>query len=213
MIRFPKRTLGLAVTAVSLASAASAVAQTPMQQHNQAHVESGTETHQGGFVQGTVQGIDFGLGLITIRSTTGLITLQAEPTQLMGFKQGDSVGLPYTGTKFRWLGRDVGTTVSSVGSSGYGAPYAKQGTIIGTVDAIDDAIGHVTVDVPGGKVLLHGHPTLLRGVLPGLYAKFEVVEMGGDRWIGAVQPASGQAVGGSGQNPPSPAAPGTPSAQ
>ncbi len=200
MSRFVNRALGLVLAAAGLALAAPAVAQTAIQQSNQAAKERGVEPiREGGLVQGTVQDVDFAKGLITIRSTTGLITLRSVPTQLMGYKKGDNVALAYRGSRYHWLWEQIGFAVGRPGGVGQAAPFAMQGTLVGTVGEINLATGEVLVDGPTGHVLLHGHPALLHGLVPGSYARFFIGDIAGAHWVGRVEPAFESAVGGSGQ--------------
>ncbi len=149
-----------------------------MQQSPQRH------TYSMGTIQGTVNGLDFNRGVISISSSGGNVQLRARPMDIVNLNPGDVVALNFANYQGAlWIVPDQAGSVQTQN-------FAQYGTLTGTVDQVNKALGTITVR---GQTL-RAHPEQLGAIIPGQFVSLGYANVSGTNWLAAVQGA-GQSGG------------------
>ncbi len=149
-----------------------------MQQSQMGH------TYSMGTIQGTVNGLDFNRGIISLSSSGGNVQLRARPMDIANLNPGDVVALQFANYQGAlWLQPDQAGSVQAQN-------FAQYGTLTGTVDQVNKAVGTITVR---GQTL-RAHPEQLQAIIPGQFVSLGYANVSGTNWLAAVQGA-GQAGG------------------
>jgi hypothetical protein len=128
-----------------------------------------------GTVQGSVQSLDFERGKLSMRTTQGLLTLNARPQDLVGLNPGDVAGvtfLDYGGSL--WLEPGAG----GLYGGGLAGDFGFAGEVTGTVQRVDRQRGLIQV---AGRTL-RAHPEDVSGVYPGQFLSIGYVQVGNTAW-------------------------------
>lgn len=127
-----------------------------------------------GTVQGAVDALDWGRGLIQVTTSSGPLVLNASPDQLAALSPGDLVRLEYEDLAGHpWVASAHGVSAPA------DATLAVTGTLRGAVTAVDKASGVIVVE---GRPL-RAHPAQLVGVLPGHLVEVVFGEVQGVPWL------------------------------
>lgn len=133
------------------------------------------QTANVGTVQGSVQSLDFENGRLTMRTTQGLIGLNARPQDLVGLNPGDVASvtfLDYGGA--RWLEPGGGGFYGG----GFGGDFGFSGEVTGTVQRVDRQRGLVQI---AGRTL-RAHPEDVSDMYPGQFLSVGYVQVGKTAW-------------------------------
>lgn len=143
-----------------------------------------------GTVRGTVQGLDFNRGLVTVRTNGEQLALHARPQDLSGLNPGDIAELTYLNYDgMLWL-EPGGYYGGGFGTYGIDT-FALSGEVTGTVESVDRRTGQVRV----ADQTLRAHPEQLDGVYPGSFVSFSYAQIGDVRWVEDVGGYYGGGVG------------------
>ncbi|MFZ9887038.1 MAG: hypothetical protein ACO3JL_05995 [Myxococcota bacterium] len=138
-------------------------------------------TYSMGTIQGTVNGLDFNRGIISLASGGGNVQLRARPMDIANLNPGDVVALQFANYQGAlWVVPEKGADIAP-------QHFAQFGTLTGTVDQVNKALGTITVR---GQTL-RAHPEQLEAVIPGQFVSLGYANVSGTNWLAGVQPASG----------------------
>lgn len=133
-------------------------------------------------ISGKVSNIDLSRGILRLRSDGRTVTLRAEPSDIMAFREGEDVSLKagnFGGTM--WL-------VPEQREQELADAFGPTNSFSGQVRNIDKKQG--TISVKGAT--LHVHPQQLQELAPGQFVSLSYSEVLGEHWVSKIEsPAEG----------------------
>ena len=133
----------------------------------------------GGTVDGVVQKVDVPSGLLIVQTRKGAVALRGLPDQLSKL----TVGEPFRGA-YQTYG--VGVRWLVIGPAPR-ATLGRPGRAAGTIEAVDEVNGIVTMDETAAKTrerrTFHAHPGQLQTLIPGQVVKIWYRQLNGECWI------------------------------
>lgn len=145
----------------------------------------GMDAAQRGIVQGIVTNLDYGRGLVTVRSGRQVFLIRAKPQQLALYKPGELTTIHYA----QYLG--VPWMIESRSASLYSPlNFAQLATVVGVVTGVNKATGVVSLSQGAEPKFFQGHPEDVEALLPGQFVALTYARIGGENWINTIAPAS-----------------------
>jgi hypothetical protein len=145
-----------------------------------------------GQLEGVVEHVDLPDGVLRLTTGTGTVTVRGTPSQLAPLLPGAMVTLHYALVGgIPWLeGMDEAVPPGA---------FSGVETLTGTVQAVEEATGLVTVRQDDRVYTLRGHPDALRPLVPGQPVSLTYENVQGVPWLIEVQPTAPTQPG---QQPP-----------
>lgn len=139
-----------------------------------------------GHVKGTVTSLSYGAGLVELAAGDRRVQLRADPEQLAGLLPGQVTTLVYEA----YVGGEAQPWVACTPMPASAQRrFAVEGARAGSVVSVEKTAG-VLVLSAADKLPIRSRPELLEPLVPGMFVRVVVRQVGGTLWAERVEPAA-----------------------